>query len=121
MARRVAVVSYAQSCHQQDVQMTREDMVFEVAKEALHNAGISREDVGTVITASTDFLDARTISNLYTSMAVGAYLKDESKVEEDGAFAVYYALMRILPEVHDIALVEAHTKSSVVLVDLGRS
>jgi 3-oxoacyl-[acyl-carrier-protein] synthase III len=55
MARRVAVVSYAQSCHQQDVQMTREDMVFEVAKGALHNAGISREDVDTVITASTDF------------------------------------------------------------------
>ena len=114
MARGVAVVGYSQSCHQQDMQMTREDMVFEVAKGALHSAGISREDVGTVITASTDFLDARTISNLYTSMAVGAYLKDESKVEEDGAFAVYYALMRILSDVHDIALVEAHTQGSVV-------
>jgi len=114
MARRVAIVGYAQTCHQHDIQMTREDMVFEVAKGALRSASISREDVDTVITASTDFLDGRTISNLYTSMAVGAYLKDESKVEEDGAFAAYYALMRILSGVHDVALVEAHTQGSVV-------
>jgi len=114
MERRVAIVGYAQSHHQQDMPMTREDMVFEVAREALRSAAILREDVDTVITASTDFLDARTISNLYLSMAVGAYLKDESKVEEDGAFAAYYALMRILSGVHHIALVEGHTQGSVV-------
>jgi len=68
MARRVAIVGCAQSYHQHDIQMTREDMVFEAAKGALRNAGISREDVDTVITASTDFLDGRTISNLYTSL-----------------------------------------------------
>jgi len=45
-------------------------------------------------------------------MAVGAYLKDESKVEEDGTSALYYALMRILAGTHDVALVEAHTQGS---------
>jgi acetyl-CoA C-acetyltransferase len=114
MIRRVAIVGYAQTNHQHNMQKTREDMVFEVCKEALHHAGILREDLDTVITASTDFLDGRTISSVFLSMAVGAFLKDESKVEEDGTFALYYALMRILAGTHDIALVEAHTQGSTL-------
>jgi acetyl-CoA C-acetyltransferase len=114
MRRRVAIVGYAQSHHQHNMQKTREDMVFEVCKEALHNAGILREDLDTVITASSDFLDGRTISSVFLSMAVGAFMKDESKVEEDGTFALYYALMRILAGNHDVALVEAHTQGSTL-------
>ncbi len=112
MIRRVAIVGYAQSHHQHNMQKTREDMVFEVCKEALHHAGILREDLDTVVTASTDFLDGRTISSVFLSMAVGAFLKDESKVEEDGTFALYYALMKILAGTHDVALIEAHTQGS---------
>ncbi len=112
MVKKVAIVGYAQTHHERDMQKTREDMVFDVSREALANAGILREDVDTVITASTDFLDGRTISNVFLSMAVGAHLKDESKVEEDGAMALHYALMRILTGNHDIALVEAHTQST---------
>lgn len=112
MVKRVAIVGYAQSHHQHNMQKTREDMVFEVCKEALHHAGILREDLDTVITASTDFLDGRTISSVFLSMAVGAFMKDESKVEEDGTFALYYALMRILAGTHDVALIEAHTQGS---------
>ncbi len=114
MIRRVAIVGYAQSHHQHNMQKTREDMVFEVCKEALQHAGILREDLDTVITASTDFLDGRTISSVFLSMAVGAFMKDESKVEEDGTFALYYALMRILAGTHDVALVEAHTQGSTL-------
>jgi acetyl-CoA C-acetyltransferase len=114
MRRRVAIVGYAQSHHQHNMQKTREDMVFEVCKEALHHAGILREDLDTVVTASTDFLDGRTISSVFLSMAVGAFMKDESKVEEDGTFALYYALMKILAGTQDVALVEAHTQGSTL-------
>jgi len=114
MRRRVAIVGYAQSHHQLNMQKTREDMVFEVCKEALRHAGIMREDMDTVVTASSDFLDGRTISSVFLSMAVGAFMKDESKVEEDGTFALYYALMRILAGTYDVALVEAHTQSSTM-------
>lgn len=110
MIKKVAIVGYAQSKHQYDMPKTREDMVFDVVREALENTGILREKLDTVITASSDFLDGRTISSVFLSMAVGAYLKDESKVEEDGAMALHYALMRILSGSHDVALVEAHTQ-----------
>jgi acetyl-CoA C-acetyltransferase len=114
MRRRVAIVGYAQSHHQHNMQKTREDMVFEVCREALRHADILREELDTVVTASTDFLDGRTISSVFLSMAVGAFMKDESKVEEDGTFALYYALMRILAGSHDVALVEAHTQGSTL-------
>ncbi len=98
MRRKVAIVGYAQSHHQHNMQKTREDMVFEVCDAALRHAGIRRDDLDTVVTASTDFLDGRTISSVFLSMAVGAFMKDESKVEEDGTFAFYYALMRVLSD-----------------------
>ncbi len=113
MARRVGIVGFAQSRHQQDMRKTREDMVFDVCKDALARAGISREEIDTVVTSSTDYLDGRTISNVFLSMAAGAFLKDESKVEEDGSFALIYAMMKILSGAAEVALVEAHTQGSV--------
>ena len=110
MKKRVAIVGWAQSRHQYDMPKTREDMVFEVCRAALEHAGVSRAEVGSVVGASTDFLDGRTISNMFLCMAVGAYLKDESKVEEDGAMAMQYAMMKILSQTCDVALVEAHTQ-----------
>ncbi len=112
MQRRVAIVGYAQSRHRHDMPKTRENMVYDVVRSALENAGIYRRDVGTVVTASTDFLDGRTISSVFLSMAVGAFFKDESKVEEDGGMALHYALMRLLAGTHDVAIVEAHTQGS---------
>ncbi|WP_202318988.1 thiolase family protein [Archaeoglobus neptunius] len=107
----VAIVGYAVSNLEWDVNKTREEAVFEVAKAALKSAGISREDVGTVISASSDFLDGRTISNCMLIGASGAYLRDESKAEEDGLYAALYAIQRLMAGVHDIALVVAHTHS----------
>jgi len=109
--KKVAIVGYAQSHHQYDMPKTREDMVFEVTRDAIKNAGVTRADIGSVVTASTDFLDGRTISNMFLCMAVGAHLKDESKVEEDGAMAMQYAMMKIQSGSCDLALVEAHTQS----------
>lgn len=112
MDRNVAVVGCAQSKHEADMKKTREEMVFDVSKGAIEDAGITREDLDTVINASNDLLDGRTISNVHLTMPEGAYLKDESKVEEDGAFAMLYGLMRILSGTHDVALIVGNTQSS---------
>jgi len=109
MGEKIGIIGYAQSHHQYEVQKTREDLVFDVVKEALAKAGILREELGTVVTSSTDFLDGRTISNVFLSMAVGAFLKDESKVEEDGTSSLMYAVMKLITGAYDVALVEAHT------------
>lgn len=112
MDRKLGIVGYCQTNHKADIDKTRDMMVFETAKGALDNAGISREDIGTVINASNDMLDGRTISNVHITMPQGGYLKDESKTEEDGTFAAFYAMMRILAGTHDIGMVLANTQGS---------
>ncbi|MEM2177139.1 MAG: thiolase family protein [Archaeoglobaceae archaeon] len=110
---RVAIVGYSCLPLSKDVEMTREESVFYTAKSALKNAGLERSEIDTVISASSDFYDGRTISNCMLIGALGAYLKDESKSEEDGLFAVIYAMQRILAGNHKTALVTAHTHSSI--------
>ncbi|MFB0561405.1 MAG: thiolase family protein [Candidatus Lokiarchaeia archaeon] len=112
MREKVAIIGYAQSYHQGDIPMTRENMVFEVAKGAAEMAGITREDIDTVINATNDYYDGRTISELFLVMAIGAYLKDYTKVEMDGANALFYGMLKILSGTHDIALVVANTQGS---------
>ena len=88
------------------------DLVFEVSRRALTDAGISPGELQQTITASQDFWDGRTISNFAVSDACGSFMKPESKVAMDGSMAVLYALTRILSGAFDNALVVAHCKMS---------
>jgi len=113
MEKEVAIVGYAQTRYETDSDASREMLVLEVAEGALRSAGINRDDIDTVITANNDYLDGRTISNMRLVEPAGAWLKDESKVEMDGAYAVLYALMRILSGDHEVALVIGVGQASV--------
>ncbi len=91
----------------------REVLVHQVAVAALADAGLKRDDIDTVITANNDYLDGRTISNMRLVEPSGAWMKDESKAEMDGAYAALYALMRLLTGHHDTALVIGVSQASV--------
>lgn len=113
MENKVAIVGYAQTRYEPDSDASREMLVAEVADGALRSAGITREEIDTVITANNDYLDGRTISNMRLVEPSGAWLKDESKVEMDGAYGVLYATMRILSGDHEVALVIGVSQASV--------
>ncbi|OFW59386.1 MAG: hypothetical protein A2W01_08880 [Candidatus Solincola sediminis] len=113
MEREVAIIGYAQTPYEEDADASREILVLRAAREALASAGLSRDDIGTVITANNDYLDGRTISNMRLVEPSGACLKDESKVEMDGAYAALYALMRLLSGFHDVAMVIGESQASV--------
>ena len=113
MEKKVAVVGYAQTRYEPDSDASREILVLEAAEGALKSAGITRDDIDTVITANNDYLDGRTISNMRLVEPGGAWLKDESKVEMDGAYAALYAMMRILSGDHEVALVIGVSQASV--------
>lgn len=109
----VAIVGYSSLPMSKDIELTREESVYLSTKMALKSCNLARSDVDTVVNASSDFFDGRTISNCMLIGALSAYLKDESKSEEDGLLAVIYAMQRILSGTHKIALVTAHTHSSI--------
>lgn len=110
--RRVAIVATAQSPYEYPRDSSREMMVFDVVNELLLQAGITKRDVDTVISAQNDSLEGRTISNMRTVGPMAAYLKDESKVEMDGAWALLYAWARVLSGNHDTAVVVGESMAS---------
>lgn len=113
MERDIAIIGYAQTPYEADAEASREMQVLQATRAALQSAGLKREQLDTVITANNDYLDGRTISNMRLVEPAGAWQKNESKVEMDGAYAVLYAVMRLLSGDHDIALVVGESQASV--------
>lgn len=104
--KKVAIVGYRMLCAP-DLETTRERLAFELTRGLFDDLGIDRMDVDTTILDSNDFLDGRTISNVFLDPPTGVYMRDESKVEMDGINAVMYACMRILSGQYRTALVVA--------------
>ena len=102
---RVAIVGYNQVKLYSDANYGRYEMIFEAVRGALDSAGLKKKDITTVVSATNDYYDGRTISNSLTVEPGGGYLIDESKVEMDGAHAVLYGLMRVLSGHHKLAVV----------------
>jgi acetyl-CoA C-acetyltransferase len=111
---RVGVVSVVQTNHGWGLGETVRELVYEVTKRAIREAGLTRDDIGTVITSSSDFWQGSGCSNVFHFDAAGAYLKDSPKVEEDSAMAFIYGCMRILSGHFDTALIVSVTKCSEI-------
>jgi acetyl-CoA C-acetyltransferase len=111
--QRVAIIGSEQTRHdRRKADKNVEDMIYETVRGLLDKTGLDIRDVGTVIGAGDDVLDGRSISNVFTADYAGAFLKEESKVEDDGAFAAAYAFMRIAAGAFDTALVYGYSKAS---------
>src|ERR1044071_8050299 len=88
------------------------ELAFEVVSDLLARTGWSHDRIDPVITASSDFWDGRTISDMAVQAAAGAAGKSASKVSMDGTFALVYAAARIASGAYRTCLVVAHAKAS---------
>lgn len=104
MDGKVAVVGFKMACAP-DLETTRERLAFDLTRGLFEDLGIDRDAVDTFIISTNDFLDGRTISNVFLDPPIGAYMKDETKVELDALNAVVYGCMRILSGHYGTALV----------------
>ena len=108
----IAVIGVAQTVYERRKRdKTNYDLVFDVTKDALEDAGLTLEEIDNVVTVSNDFLDGRTISSMAVGEAAGARDKNISTVEGDGTFGAFYGVMRILGG-FNTTLVVAHSKGS---------
>jgi acetyl-CoA C-acetyltransferase len=114
MGRKVAVVAVAQMGHEEIYNLNIREITYRVVKNLLAQAGIPRDEIGTIITSSSDYWQGICCSNTYYYDAVGGYLKNSSKTEEDGAFAFLYGYLRVMSGHFDTAIVHAITKMSEV-------
>lgn len=89
------------------------DQVFRTSKELLDKAGISRDEVGTVVSASSDvFHGGVSCASSYYWDAGAAFLKNASRQDGESLFAFIYAVMRILSGNYSTAMVLGVCKGS---------
>ncbi len=106
---KVAIVGYNHVNPTMDLQMSPHECIFEAVRGALDKTGLKRHDLTTVVSCTNDYYDGKTISNCFKVECGGAYMKDESKVEMDGAYAAMYGMFRILSGNHKLAMIYGHS------------
>lgn len=110
---RVAIVGSAQTeLRAEHGDRQHVDLISEAVTQALLGTGLTMRDVDFVIDSGSDFLDGRSISNCGFLGAMGAHHKEESRVEEDGLWALTYAATKLLGGTGSVGLVIAYSKSS---------
>jgi len=114
MTNKVAIVAVAQIGHSDALNKNLREISYEVTKDILEQVGLKRDELGTIISSSSDFWQGVSCSNSLYLDAIGGYLKDSSKAAEDGASGFMYGLMRVMSGHFDNALVHAITKSSEI-------
>jgi len=109
---KVAIIGVGYTKYDRNSPLTFAEMVFEATSKAIEDAGISKDDVDNIVSASSDFWDGRTISSMAISDASNAFGKDITTVEGDGTFAALYGMMRILSGSFGVTIVCAHHKGT---------
>jgi acetyl-CoA acetyltransferase len=110
--RDVAIIAFA-SVAKPRVEESEVQMLFPVVNEAIEQSGIPRREIGFTCSASCDYLAGAPFSFVSNLEATGAWPPiAESHVEQDGAWAMYEAWVRLQDGDIDTALVFSSGQSS---------
>ncbi len=118
MANKVAIVGIGQSKSVEHSNDALADIIFQVSAKALEDAQLKISDIDSVTLAAHDMVDGRAITSMLTAPPAGAYLKDEIRVADDGAFAAVLACLRILTGDFSTSLVVSWSKCSECARDI---
>ncbi len=112
MSKRVAMVAVAQNAGSASMDNFY-DQAYRVTKEVLDKAGMTRDEIGTIVSASSDvFHGGISCANSYYWETTGAFLKNASRQDGESLFALFYGAMRIMTGHYDTVLVVSLCKGS---------
>lgn len=109
----VAVVgAYHTPLRRDVVDRSLEEMIFEAARGALADAGLTIEDVDAVVLSTTDQVEGRVIESMVTTGAAGGVGRDVTTIASAGEHAFTYACLRLRAGHGRRALVVVWSKES---------
>lgn len=114
---RIGIIASGQRVAVENWDESPEDLVFFTVKQTLNENNLTLDDIDTVVQAGDDVMDGIAINHVYLIEPAGAFMKEESKVESDGAWATMYAMARLRTGKFRTAMIVAQSKASQV----GRS
>lgn len=95
-----------------DASRSLEELIFDGVTAALSASGVSIQDVDSVVLASHDLIDGRSLSSMVAAPAAGAYLRDEIRLAEDGLAALSLAAARVASGESRLSIVAAWGRAS---------
>jgi acetyl-CoA acetyltransferase len=111
--RDVAIVSFAQSNRAKETERNEVEILMPVVAEAVKASGLPRSEIEFTCSGSSDFLQGQPFAFVMALDAVGAWPPiKESHVEQDGAWALYEAWVKIQTGEVESALVYSFGKSA---------
>jgi acetyl-CoA acetyltransferase len=116
----VAVVAFAQSPSEarSDGATSGVEMLVPILAEVYAKTGLTKSDIGFWCSGSSDYLAGRAFSFVQAVDAIGAYPPmRESHVEQDGAWALYEAWVKVLTGEAEVALAYGFGKCSASELD----
>jgi acetyl-CoA C-acetyltransferase len=91
----VAITSYALKGFEDEINSRGSDYVFEVARTALDRAGLTRDDVDTVVGCDLDGFSGVTVSFGMKACAAGGYKKPSYRMQNGGVPTIQLARAKI--------------------------
>lgn len=108
----VSVVGVGQTEYRVHEDLSIPELVTVAVEEALADAGMKLSEVRSVVTSSIDLFDGKTASNVYLTEVVGAVMKPEARIADDGIAALIHGAMALRAGAYENCLVVAHCKES---------
>ncbi len=109
----VAICSYASYASSREAERNEVEMLLPVIRDAVESVGLDTQDMGFTVSGSSDYLAGQPFAFVNALDAVGAWPPlSESHVEQDGAFALFEAVLRLQHGDIDTALVYGFGKTS---------
>lgn len=91
------------------------ELVFEAAVRAYQDAGITNDDIGSVVALGEDYREGTAIADEYVPDQLGAVQKPVHTVSGDGLQALGVGGMLLATGAFDVVVLEGHSKASNML------
>ena len=100
-----------------DATKSLQDLIFDCVTAALNESQLKAAQLDAVVLGAHDLVDGRGLTNMVTAPAAAAYLKDETRLGDDGAAAFVLADARVRSGSVQTCLVAAWGRASEGPVD----
>jgi acetyl-CoA C-acetyltransferase len=117
MAGRVGIVAVAQTKFEgKKLDEHTAELMYDVTRDVMGQTGLEFKEgsIDSTVAASYDLLSGPAGAYMFLGYVVGAYQREDERVLEDGALAVYYGAMQILSGHCDTVLLVSYTKESAI-------
>lgn len=104
---KVGIIGYSVEGFHDRVDARGDEAVFSVARSALDQTGLTREDIDTVINCGHDAYDGATISSGMKCCPSGGYEKATVRLQNGGIYALHQAVAQIRAGKADVVMISS--------------